>query len=133
MAGRKTIALTQRQFAALEVLWEQGPLTVRELQRRLPGGEHQPYTTVLGLLQNMERAGLLTHTEEGQTYRYAAAMSRQEATGRLLHDILHRFFRGSARALVLGLVDAEALTPRDLRAIEAQLNRSANSRRRRTP
>ena len=54
MAGRKTIALTDRQFAVLRILWEAGPLTVRELMERLPRGDRQPYTTVLGLLQTME-------------------------------------------------------------------------------
>ena len=77
MAGRKTLAITDRQFEALRVLWEQGPLTVRELMEHLPRGERQPYTTALGLLQNMEKAGLVRHQEEGQTYRYAAAVSRR--------------------------------------------------------
>jgi predicted transcriptional regulator len=122
MAGRKTLAITGRQFAALQVLWEYGPRTVRELMEHLPRGDRQPYTTVLGLLQNMEKAGLVTHTEEGPTYRYAPAISRQEATRTLLRDFLARFFRGSAEALVLGLVDAEALSPDDLREIEARLN-----------
>src|SRR5262245_39840113 len=90
MAGRKTIAITDRPYAALGVLWEHGPQTVRQLMGHLPRGSRQPYTTVLGLLQNMEKAGLVTHAEEGPTYRYAAAVSRQEATGRLLHDILGR-------------------------------------------
>src|SRR5947209_17310600 len=104
MAGRKTLALTQRQFAALHALWDQGPLTVRQLMEHLPGGDRQPYTTVLGLLQNMEKAGLVTHQEEGTTYRYVAAVSRREATQTLLRDFLARFFCGSAEALVLGLV-----------------------------
>ena len=125
MAGRKTLAMTDRQFTALRVLWEHGPLTVRQLMEHLPRGDRQPYTTVLGLLQNMERAGLVTHEEEGLTYRYAPAVSRQEATGRLLHDFVQRFFRGSAEALVLGLVDAEALSPEELRDIEARLNQTA--------
>jgi predicted transcriptional regulator len=128
MAGRKTLAMTDRQFTALQVLWEHGPLTVRQLMEHLPRGDRQPYTTVLGLLQNMERAGLVTHEEEGLTYRYMPAVSRQEATGRLLHDFLRRFFRGSAEALVLGLVDAEALSPEELRDIEARLNPTAPPR-----
>ena len=57
MAGRKTIAITDRQFAALRVLWAHGPLTVRELMGQLPRGDSQPYTTVLALLQGMEKAG----------------------------------------------------------------------------
>jgi predicted transcriptional regulator len=129
MAGRKTLALTQRQFAALQPLWDHGPLTVRQLMEHLPGGDRQPYTTVLGLLQNMEKAGLVTHEEEGTTYRYAAAVSRQEATRTLLHDFVARFFCGSAEALVLGLVDSQALTPRELRDIEARLQASARPER----
>ena len=121
MAGRKALALTERQFAVLQVLWERGPLTVRELMERLPGGERQPYTTVLGLLQNMEKAGLVSHAEEGVTYRYAPAVTRRAATGELLRDFVARFFRGSAEALVQGLVDSEALSPEDLREIEARL------------
>ncbi len=121
MAGRKTLAMTDRQFAVLRILWEHGPMTVRELMAHLPRKDRQPYTTVLGLLQTMEKARLVTHREEGATYRYEPAVSQREATGTLLHDFLARFFRGSAEALVLGLVDARALSPAELRAIEARL------------
>jgi predicted transcriptional regulator len=131
MAGRKQLALTGRQFAALQVLWERGPLTVRELMEQLPRGDRQPYTTVLGLLQNMEKAGLVTHQEEGQSYRYAAAVSRQQATGDLLRDFVARFFRGSAEALVLGLVDTQELSSEELRAIERKLQAESPRPRRR--
>ena len=125
MAGRKTIAITERQFAVLRVLWERGPLTVRELMEHLPRGERQPYTTVLGLVQTMEKAGLLEHEKEGLTHRYRPTVSRREATGSLLSDFLARFFHGSAEQLVLGLVDAEQLAPEVLRSIEAKLGEAA--------
>lgn len=121
MAGRKTIAITERQFAVLRVLWEHGALTVRELMEHLPRGDRQPYTTVLGLVQTMEKAGLLAHDKEGLTHRYRPTVSRRDATGSLLSDILARFFHGSAEQLVLGLVDSEQLAPEDLRTIEARL------------
>ena len=133
MAGRKALALTERQFAVLQVLWERGPLTVRGLMEHLPGGERQPYTTVLGLLQNMEKAGLVTHTEEGVTYRYVPALTRRDATATLLRDFVARFFRGSAEALVLGLVDSRELSPDDLRDIESRLGRDGGKPRRKKP
>ena len=102
MAGKKQLAITERQFAVLDLLWEHGPLTVREILGRLPGSKGLPYTTVLGLLQGMERAGLVTHGPEQPAHRYQAVMSRQEATGTLLGDFVRRFFRGSAERLVLG-------------------------------
>ena len=121
MAGRKTIAITERQFEVLGLLWEHGPLTVREVRERLPRGGEVPYTTVLGLLQNMERASLVAHEADSHAHRYRPLVSRQEATGTLLGDFLKRFFRGSARRLVLSLVDARHLSAEDLREIEAKL------------
>jgi predicted transcriptional regulator len=129
MAGRKTLAITDRQFEALGLLWEHGPLTVRELMEHLPRGHRQPYTTALGLLQTMEKVGLVTHVEEGQTYRYVPALSRRQATQTLLRDFVARFFCGSAERLVLGLVDSQELSPQELRDIEAKLNQDAGGRK----
>lgn len=138
MAGRKTLAITDRQYAILRILWAEGPLTVRELTAHLPGGESQPYTTVLGMVQNMEKAGLVTHSKEGAAHRYRAAVGEQETTRKLVRDFVNRFFRGSAEALVAGLVDAEALTPDDLRELEAKLaeaesEQKTHPKRRATP
>jgi predicted transcriptional regulator len=121
MAGKKQLAITERQFAVLELLWEHGPLTVRDVLARLPGGEDVPYTTALGLLQGMERAGLVAHGDEQPAHRYRPTLTRDQATGTLLGDFLRRFFRGSAERLVLGLVDARHLSADDLRAIEEKL------------
>ncbi len=121
MPRRKQLAITERQFEVLTLLWEHGPLTVRELLDLLDRDHPLPYTTVLGLLQNMERAKLVTHEAENQTHRYRAVLSREEATGTLLTDFVARFFRGSAERLVLGLVDADQISADDLRQIEAQL------------
>jgi len=122
VAGRKTLAITDRQYQVLQILWDRGPLTVRELMQHLPRGERQPYTTALGLVQNMERQGLLGHEKEGVTHRYVPLVDRREMTGRLVKDFLNRFFGGSAEALVLGLVDAEALSPEELGELEARLS-----------
>jgi predicted transcriptional regulator len=121
MPRRKQLAITERQFEVLNLLWEHGPMTVRDLLDRLDRDHPLPYTTVLGLLQNMERAELVAHDVENQTHRYRALHSREEATSTLLSDFVAKFFRGSAERLVLGLVDAEQLSADDLRQIEAQL------------
>ncbi len=121
MAGRKGLAITERQFAVLRLLWTHGPLTVRGLMEHLPRGDRQPYTTVLGLLQGMEKAGLVDHEKQGITHRYRPLVSQTEGTSSLLSDFLARFFHGSAEQLVLGLVDAQELKPDELRAIEDRI------------
>lgn len=130
MAGRKELAITERQFEVLRVLWEHGPRTVRELLEHLPRGNRQPYTTVLGLLQSMEKAGLVEHDKEGLAHRYRPLVTRRQATGSLLSDFLERFFHGSAEQMILGLVDAEQIAPDELGAIEAKLTEAKERNRR---
>jgi predicted transcriptional regulator len=89
--------------------------------------DRQPYTTVLGLIQTMQKAGLVEHEKEGLAHRYRPLISQHEATGRLLFDFLTRFFHGSAEQLILGLVDAEHLAADDLRAIEARLAKASQA------
>ncbi len=121
MAGRKVLAITERQFAVLRVLWERGPLSARGLMEHLPRGDKQPYTTVLGLLQAMEKAGLVEHEKQGLVHLYRPTDSRQQATGNLLADFLAKFFPGIGRAVDRGSSRRQGAAPGDLRAIEARL------------
>jgi predicted transcriptional regulator len=129
MAGRKTLALTDRQFEILELLWQHGPQTVREMLRLLPRGVDLPYTTLLGLVQTMEKAGLLAHDVEKQTHRYRPLVSQTAATRNLLSDFLSRFFQNSAQRLVLSLVDSHHLSPAELQEIERKLKAAAPAHR----
>ena len=133
MAGKKQLAITERQFTILELLWDHGPLTVREILSHLPGGASMPYTTVLGLMQGMEKADLVAHGEEPPPHRYRPLLEREEATKNLLGDFVERFFRGSAQRLVLGLVDGKHLSPKDLKDLESRLQNAEPKAKRKAP
>ena len=121
MAGRKTLAITDKQFAVLRVLWEQGALTVRQLMGHLPGGERQPYTTTLGLLQTMEKIGLVRHEEEGRGHRYIAGVLPQAARKSALKHLTDKLFKGSSELLFTHLVSDQKLTPEQVRRMRQLL------------
>jgi BlaI family transcriptional regulator, penicillinase repressor len=123
MPGKKQLAINGREFAVLTLLWRHGPLTVRELREHLTGDEEVPYTSVLSLLQLMEKNGYVRHKAEGKIYRYSAAVERRATTGRLIRDFINRFFEGSSEAFVMGLTDTQ-LKP----AVWEQLQRELRKR-----
>ncbi len=111
MAGRQTAVINGREYAVLKLLWEHGPLTVREIREKLTGREEIPYTSVLSLVQLMEKKGYLQHKSEGKTYRYSARVRKEAMVRRVLRDFVGRFFDGSPEALVKGLVETSELDP----------------------
>jgi BlaI family penicillinase repressor len=64
------IALTDRESDLMEILWESGASTVAEVQKAL--ADELAYTTVLSILQTLERKGYVGHQEEGRAHRYRA-------------------------------------------------------------
>ena len=114
MAGKSPSALSGREYAILRLLWTQRSVqTVREVRDRagLRRDEEIPYTTVLSLLQLMEKKGYVVHQAEGKTYRYKAKIPRARTTRLVIRDFVSRFFAGSTEALLMAWPRA-GITPR---------------------
>lgn len=108
---------TDAELAILQVLWEQGPSTVRQVHEALEARE-TGYTTTLKLMQIMAEKGLVTRDESARTHVYTARDSRHETQQRLISDLMDRAFGGSAAALVMQALSANPASAEELRDIE---------------
>ena len=104
--------LTPLELEIMNVLWDQGPSTVSEVQPRLK--DELAYTTVMTMLSVLLRKRKVKRVQEGRAYRYRPAVTRQRATGSAIEDLVKRMFGGSTDALVMSLVETRGLTSKDL-------------------
>jgi predicted transcriptional regulator len=108
---------TDAELAILQVLWDRGPATVRQVFEAL-GARETGYTTTLKLMQIMAEKGLVTRDESARTHIYTAQAPREETQRRLVTDLLDRAFGGSAAALVMQALSSHPTSPEELREIE---------------
>lgn len=121
---------TNAELAILQVLWQQGPSTVRQVQTELERLEPTGYTTVLKLLQIMTEKALVVRDESQRAHVYTAAMSEEGTQSGLVRDLLDRAFAGSAGKLVLQALHSQPADPEELRQIRRALDRlEANQHR----
>jgi len=114
---------TDAELAILNVLWEAGPKSVRDVQHLLNQAKPTGYTTVLKMLQIMTDKGLVDRDESVRPQIYRARYSRSKTQRRLLTDLLHRAFDGSVRELVLQALATRKSSPQELEAIGELLDR----------
>jgi len=110
---------TEKELEILQLIWELGEATTREIQTRLPGDRH--YNSVLTIIRVLERKGHLTHRVEGKAHVYRASQQPAKSRGRVLGQLIKQVFGGSAASLVLHLVDTGDLTEADLREVRQQI------------
>lgn len=94
------------ELQVLTVLWEQGPLPVATIREAIPDGKSRAYTTVLSVLQGLERKGLVDHTTKGQANIYQPLVKRQQVMRPLMREMLQNLFGGSAARAVQSLLDS---------------------------
>ena len=108
--------LTEREEELMTILWDNGPLFVREIIDLMP--EPKPhFNTVSTFVRLLESKGFVTHSKFGGSYRYEAALSRDDFSRSTLQDVVDRYFGSSIKASVSALVDNEKLSDDEIREL----------------
>ena len=105
---------TESELEILQVLWERGPSTVRQVNEQLSQAKEVGYTTTLKLMQIMHEKVLLSRTEEGRYHVYQALVSEEETQRHLLDRFVDTAFRGSAMKLVMQALGNQKATANEL-------------------
>ena len=105
---------TDAELEILTVLWSIGPATVRGVYNVINRRRPAQYCTILKFMQIMAEKGLLQRNEAQRAHVYEPTRPREWTQRQLAGDLLTRAFGGSAKALLMGALDARKASPKEL-------------------
>jgi predicted transcriptional regulator len=106
---------TDFELAVLQVLWQKGPSTVREVYEAL--GSKGAYTTVLTIMKIMTEKRLVKPDKSRTTYVYSVTSPPGAIKRQLVSDLVDRAFAGAAQELVMQALESSSASKEDLKAI----------------
>jgi predicted transcriptional regulator len=118
MRRRAERKLGDLELQIMNVLWEKGPSTVRDVLEALPVQPKPAYTTVLTMMRLMHDKGYLDRWQQGRAHVYQAKLREGPTKQSLLRQLVGTAFRGSAEAALVGLLEAESLSEKELARIK---------------
>ncbi len=113
---------TDAELEILNVLWTNGPSTVREINDQLSKGKEVGYTTTLKIMQIMMTKGLLERDEQSRTHVYKPAIKESETQRNIVNKLLDSAFGGSAAKLVMQALGNTRTTKAELDEIRKFLD-----------
>ena len=115
---------TKAELAVLQVLWQQGPSTVRLVHDALnEGREAAQYTTTLKLMQLMTEKGMLLRDESSMKHVYSAALEEKGTKGQLLNRFIDTMYHGSVGNMMMALLGNEKTSAKDLQELRELLDK----------
>ncbi len=112
--------LTRKEEIIMELLWEHGPMFVREM---LPYYEEpRPhFNTVSTFVRILEDKGFVAHESFGNSHRYYATITREGFKRGTLKGVINKYFNNSYLGAVSSLVQEEDISIDELKDLIRQV------------
>ncbi len=115
--------VTEAELAVLQLLWERGATTVRQLTDTLyPGGGNSEYATVQKLLERLETKKSVMRNRDTWPHVFEATVNRGELIARRLQSTADQLCEGSLNPLLSHLVRSKKLSPDERKSLRGLLD-----------
>lgn len=111
--------VSNTELSILNVLWDSGPVAVREIVEKVYGRHSQSlHTTVKSLLERLMKKGYVACDKTEFVHSFSALVDRERFVGRQIEQIADDVFNGKVAPILLSLVEQVKLSKKDRSAIE---------------
>lgn len=105
----------------MKAVWARGDATVRDVYEALLERRQIAYTTVMTMMNVLEKKGHLRKKEEGRSFVYRPTRPQRQVVGSMVREFVERVFAGDAAPLLAHLVENEKLTSEELDALARRI------------
>ncbi len=108
--------LTAKEEEIMSFFWSKGKLFVKQIHESY--SEPRPhYNTLSTIVRSLEDKKFLGYTAYGNTHQYHALVTEEDYRRHTLKNVVARYFDNSYRHAVSALIEEEALSIEELKAL----------------
>ncbi|TQV77096.1 BlaI/MecI/CopY family transcriptional regulator [Aliikangiella marina] len=122
MARKKSQQLTDTEQQIMQILWDKGEASVKDITEILSQEKATAYTTVQTMCKIIAEKGYADFRKEGRAFIYSPKITQSEARQGALKALLNRFFGGSPEILAQHLIKETDLDLQDLEALQDKID-----------
>jgi predicted transcriptional regulator len=119
----ENIKPTESELEILQILWQKGESTVREVHEIIEKNKTVGYTSTLKLMQIMHEKGLVSRDTSSRTHIYTALLNREKTQGQILKRMIDNVFDGSAAEMVMQALGNQKTNPEEIEQIKTFLEK----------
>src|SRR5215469_9638707 len=119
-------ALGDLEHELLTLLWKHGAMTAVAVRKALNRDLKDP--TIRTVLRRLEEKGYVSHKVERGTFIYTAKETQERAAAKAVKGIVDKFCGGSMERMLVGLVEASVIEPKQLDALVGKVTRTVKAR-----
>jgi BlaI family penicillinase repressor len=113
--------LAPRELAIMKVIWDRRRATVRDVYEALREEGPTAYTTVMTMMNILERKRHLRKRARGRSFVYEPSRPKEQVLRGMVREFVKRVFDGSAEPLLVHLLEDRRLSEKDLEELARKI------------
>lgn len=109
---------TEGELEILQILWKQGPCSVKQVNAVMNEKKEVGYTTSLKMLQIMFEKSLVERELSGKIHLYNAAIKEYHVKKNFLKNMIDQVFEGSPMEMVVQTLGNYKASPEEIRDLK---------------
>jgi BlaI family penicillinase repressor len=109
-----------------QLIWTHGAMTAAAVRKLVPRPLKDP--TIRTVLRRLEEKGYLTHTVDAGAFMYHAKETREQIAAKAVKRIIDKFCGGSVEDVLVGMVKAALVNPRQLQMVADKMKKRLKPR-----
>jgi predicted transcriptional regulator len=118
--------LTEVELEMMNIIWDIGPCTVRQIMEKLPRDRALAYTSVSTMARILEQKDFVSSEKSGKVHLYRAAVQRRDYETTAVDDLVSKLFRGEPELMVKRLIASGMISAEQLTDIESLLKQESD-------
>lgn len=114
--------LTPTELELMNILWEMGEGTVRDVMALLPPERDLAYTSVSTMVRILEKKGMLASKKDGKTHVYFPTLAKSHYEKKETRSLVKNLFGGSKLSLVKCLIEDQKLSKKEMQELKALIS-----------
>ena len=110
------------QLLIMQVLWDKGQATAREITDAISQREAIAHSTVQTLLRGLEEKEAVAHKAEGRTFVFYPLVKEKQFKDTATRDLVERVFAGDAANLMAHLLNDKKVSRKEIDQIREMIN-----------
>ena len=115
--------LSGLEHLVMDAVWDRGSATGEQVREALASRHPMKESTARTVLTRLEEKGYLAHSVDGRTNVYRGVDAPRAVAAGAVRQIIERLCGGSVEQLLVGMVDEEVLSERELQKLAQKIAR----------
>ena len=118
--SRSLDSLTPLEMEVMDIAWDLGKMTIRDVHEQISKVRYLPYTTISAVMKNLAKKNILKQSRNGKIYIYKVLVDRDTVARATIDSVISKILRGDTSPLVAYLAEKNSLpSPEEIEKLKS--------------